>query len=226
MTEKIALADGRVDAAALVEGCRAAAKRFIAFDMAAIAEATGSVISAVLFGALAGAGALPFPRQAFEAAIRRGGVGVEASLAAFKAGFEADAGRRACRRNSRHRDREPAAADPGRAGHGGTGRRGPRADAEPARPARCAACRNSPMPRVRSCGSASSGSPITRTPPMPGSTSSACARSWRSSAGPEPTGALSRKWRASSRSPWPMRTRSGSPSSRSGRAASRGCARR
>ena len=60
-----------------------------AFDMAAIAEATGSVISAVLFGALAGAGVLPFPRQAFEGAIKRGGVGIEASLAAFTAGFEA-----------------------------------------------------------------------------------------------------------------------------------------
>ncbi len=57
--------------------------------MAAIAEATGSVISAVLFGALSGAGVLPFPRQAFESAIKRGGKGVQASLAAFTAGFEA-----------------------------------------------------------------------------------------------------------------------------------------
>ena len=60
-----------------------------AFDMAALAEATGSVISAVLFGALAGAGVLPFPRQAFEGAIKRGGKGIQASLAAFTAGFEA-----------------------------------------------------------------------------------------------------------------------------------------
>ena len=89
MTEKIALADGRADAAALFAGCRDAASRLVAFDMAAIAEATGSVISAVLFGALAGSGALPFVRTAFEAAIRRGQVGVEASLAAFAAGFEA-----------------------------------------------------------------------------------------------------------------------------------------
>jgi indolepyruvate ferredoxin oxidoreductase beta subunit len=89
MTERIALTDGRVDEAALLEGCRAAAKRLIAFDMAALAEATGSVISAVLFGVLAGSGALPFQRAAFEAAIRRGGVGVKASLAAFTAGFEA-----------------------------------------------------------------------------------------------------------------------------------------
>jgi indolepyruvate ferredoxin oxidoreductase beta subunit len=89
MTERIAPSDGRVDTGALLEGCRAAAKRLVAFDMAALAEATGSVISAVLFGALAGSGALPFPRAAFEAAIRRGKVGVKASLAAFTAGFEA-----------------------------------------------------------------------------------------------------------------------------------------
>ncbi len=87
MTEKIALADGRVDMAGLDEACRAAAKRFIGFDMAGLAEATGSLISAVLFGALAGAAVLPFPRGAFEAAIRRGGVGVAASVAAFNAGF-------------------------------------------------------------------------------------------------------------------------------------------
>ena len=95
MTEKIAMADGRVDPEKLVEACRSAAKTMHAFDMAAIAEATGSVISAVLFGAVAGAGVLPFPRQAFEGAIRRGGKGVQASLAAFTAGFEATTGRAA-----------------------------------------------------------------------------------------------------------------------------------
>jgi indolepyruvate ferredoxin oxidoreductase beta subunit len=89
MTERTAMADGRVDETALFEGCRSAAKSFYAFDMAALAEASGSVISAVLFGALAGARALPFERTAFEAAIRRGGVGIQASLAAFTAGFEA-----------------------------------------------------------------------------------------------------------------------------------------
>jgi indolepyruvate ferredoxin oxidoreductase beta subunit len=88
MTERIALADGRVDAAALFSACRQAAREVVAFDMAALAEATGSVLSAVLFGALAGAGALPMARSAFEAAIRRGQVGVKQSLAAFAAGFE------------------------------------------------------------------------------------------------------------------------------------------
>ena len=89
MTEKIALADGRVDEAALLAACHDAARQLVAFDMAAIADATGSVLSAVLFGALAGSGALPFQRMAFEAAIRRGGVGVKASVVAFGAGFEA-----------------------------------------------------------------------------------------------------------------------------------------
>ena len=89
MTEKIALGDGRVDSDAMLEACRAAAKQLVACDMAALAEATNSVISSVLFGALAGAGALPAQRTAFEAAIRRGGVGVKDSLNAFAAGFAA-----------------------------------------------------------------------------------------------------------------------------------------
>jgi indolepyruvate ferredoxin oxidoreductase beta subunit len=89
MTEKIALADGRADSAALFAACRDAARNLVAFDMEAIAEAAGSVVSAVLFGALAGSAALPFPRPAFEAAIRRGRVGVDKSLMAFGAGFEA-----------------------------------------------------------------------------------------------------------------------------------------
>jgi len=89
MTEKIALEDGRVDAGRLTEACRLAARRFIGADMAALAEASGSVISAALLGAIAGAEALPFGRAAFEAAVRRSGVGVKASLAAFAAGYEA-----------------------------------------------------------------------------------------------------------------------------------------
>src|SRR3954464_4212561 len=92
MTEKIAMADGRVDSDALLEGCKAAAKRIIHGDMAQLAEATGSVISAGLCGALAGARVLPMQRTAFEAAIHRGGVGVKASIAAFGAGFAAAEG--------------------------------------------------------------------------------------------------------------------------------------
>jgi indolepyruvate ferredoxin oxidoreductase beta subunit len=89
MTEKLAMGDGRVDAPALLEICRSAARRVVAADMQALAEVSGSHLSAVLLGAVAGSGVLPLPRAAFEAAIRQAGVGVQASLAAFAAGFDA-----------------------------------------------------------------------------------------------------------------------------------------
>ncbi|MBV9889253.1 MAG: indolepyruvate oxidoreductase subunit beta family protein, partial [Rhizobacter sp.] len=87
ITEKTAMGDGRVSGDALLAHARAAAKRFVRFDMAAAAEQAGSVISAVLFGALAGTGVLPFSRAQFEATIARGGVGVGPSLKAFDAAF-------------------------------------------------------------------------------------------------------------------------------------------
>lgn len=89
MTEKIAMGDGRVDAAVLLRACQAAARHVVKADMQAIAEAHGAHLSAVLLGAVAGSGALPLPRAAFEDAIRRAGLGVPASLAAFGAGFDA-----------------------------------------------------------------------------------------------------------------------------------------
>src|SRR5260370_40522105 len=89
MTEKIALADGREDAAALLAACRDAARELVAFDMAALADATGSVLSAGRFGALAGSDAPPFPPTAFRARTPRGQAGVNANPAAFAAGFEA-----------------------------------------------------------------------------------------------------------------------------------------
>ena len=89
MTEKTAIGDGRVDAKKLVEAGGAAARVFVRDDFARIAENSGSVISAALFGALAGANVLPFRREQFESAIRRGEVGVSSSLAAFDGGFRA-----------------------------------------------------------------------------------------------------------------------------------------
>jgi len=89
MTEKTAMGDGRVDPAALLSSCESAAKTFIHSDYLTIAENARSVISAAMFGALAGAEVLPFVRQHFEDAIRKGGLGVETSLAAFRAGYDA-----------------------------------------------------------------------------------------------------------------------------------------
>ena len=87
--EKIALSDGRVDDEKLLEGARAASKRLVADDFMALAEEVGSVISSSLLGALAGSEALPFTREDYEESIRKSGRGVEPSLAAFAAGFDA-----------------------------------------------------------------------------------------------------------------------------------------
>ena len=89
MTERTALGDGRLDSAKMLLACETAAKRLVMADMRQLAEAHGSVLSASLFGALAGAEVLPFTRAQFEAAIEAGGVGVKPSLAAFAAGYAA-----------------------------------------------------------------------------------------------------------------------------------------
>lgn len=87
--ERTALGDGRAEDATVLAAAAAASKRLITADFAALAEGAGSVISASLLGALAGSGALPFTREQFEAPIRAFGKGVEPSLAAFAAGFDA-----------------------------------------------------------------------------------------------------------------------------------------
>jgi indolepyruvate ferredoxin oxidoreductase, beta subunit len=89
VAEKIAPGDGIADDDKVYAAAQAAAKRLIAFDMAALAEQSGSAISAVMFGALAGSSTLPFGRDAYEATIRDSGVGVAGSLRAFAAGFAA-----------------------------------------------------------------------------------------------------------------------------------------
>jgi indolepyruvate ferredoxin oxidoreductase, beta subunit len=88
MTERTAIADGRVDSQKILAGARAAACHFVSADFEALSQQAGSLISPVLYGALAACAALPFTRDQFEQTIRRGGVGVGASLKAFAAGFE------------------------------------------------------------------------------------------------------------------------------------------
>jgi indolepyruvate ferredoxin oxidoreductase beta subunit len=84
IAEKSALGDGTVDADALLELVRSQARRHVLFDMAEVAERHGSIISSVLLGALSGSGVLPFPKDAFVAAIRHGGIAVQTNLAAFE----------------------------------------------------------------------------------------------------------------------------------------------
>lgn len=87
--EKIVMGDGREGVDNVRAAAQEAAGRCVWFDMEKSAEQSGAVISAVLFGALAGSGATPIPRQAFEETIRAGARAVERNLKGFAAGFDA-----------------------------------------------------------------------------------------------------------------------------------------
>ena len=83
--EKITPGNGLADSAAVLDIVRKQARHAVLDDMQALAVRQGSVISASLFGALAGSGALPFSVAEFEAVVERSGIGVKPSLAALRA---------------------------------------------------------------------------------------------------------------------------------------------
>lgn len=87
VTEKAAHGNGIADPNKVIEAGRQAARRFYCSDLQALADEARSVISASMFGALAGSNTLPFSRDDFENTIRRAGLGVDASLAAFSHGL-------------------------------------------------------------------------------------------------------------------------------------------
>ena len=92
VAEKMQMGDGRFDTESLVKAAHAVAKRAIMFDMQSLAADSGTVISAVLFGAIAGSGALPLSRAACEDAIRKVGTGAEPSLRGFALGYAHSSG--------------------------------------------------------------------------------------------------------------------------------------
>ena len=92
--EKMQMGDGRFDSERVVDAGKKLAKRAVLFDMRKLAQESGTVINAVLFGAMTGSGVLPLPRAACEAAIRGGGRGAEASLRGFAAGYDIAGGSR------------------------------------------------------------------------------------------------------------------------------------
>ncbi|HNQ56454.1 MAG: indolepyruvate oxidoreductase subunit B [Rhodocyclaceae bacterium] len=100
-SEKMLPTDGRYDAQKILEAAPKVAQKAVLFDMSRMARGAGTVINAVLFGAMAGSGALPLSREACEQAIRGAGKGAEASLRGFAAGHARAAGEKA-----------PAAAPP------------------------------------------------------------------------------------------------------------------
>jgi indolepyruvate ferredoxin oxidoreductase beta subunit len=89
MDEKIAMGDGRFDQDKLVKTIGEYARDTLLIDMAAMARQSGSIINAVMLGAIAGSGRLPLSVEQFEAAIRDDGKSLEANLRGFRAGHEA-----------------------------------------------------------------------------------------------------------------------------------------
>jgi len=88
VSEKMVPGDGIASSDEVRAAAEIAADQLILFDMDQLAINNGSVISSALFGALAASQALPFPRAAFEDAIRASGKGVDASLRAFGAAYD------------------------------------------------------------------------------------------------------------------------------------------
>jgi indolepyruvate ferredoxin oxidoreductase beta subunit len=86
--EKMQLSDGRVSTSDLLTIADKFSLDCHAFDMSAIARENATVVSAVMMGAIAGSGLLPFPREAFEATVRQSNRGVEASLRGFARAFD------------------------------------------------------------------------------------------------------------------------------------------
>jgi indolepyruvate ferredoxin oxidoreductase beta subunit len=87
--EKMQMGDGRFDNERIHDTARELAKNYIHLDLEKLAQDNGTIISATMFGALAGAGAFPWERSVCEEVIREGGRGIKQSLAGFAAAFDA-----------------------------------------------------------------------------------------------------------------------------------------
>jgi indolepyruvate ferredoxin oxidoreductase beta subunit len=89
MDEKTAMGDGRVGRDRLIETISQQARDALFLDMGALARQSGSIVNAVMLGAIAGSGRLPLTPEQLQAAIRADGKQVEANLRGFSAGLEA-----------------------------------------------------------------------------------------------------------------------------------------
>lgn len=85
--ERVVPGDGRTADAPLLQAIAAQSRASQVLDMGRIAKDCGTVVSAVMLGAIAGSGLLPFARKAYETVIRHGGKGAEASLRGFDRAF-------------------------------------------------------------------------------------------------------------------------------------------
>ena len=86
--EKIGMGDSRLETARVKATVRQLSKRAILGDFAQAARDSGTVINAVLVGAIAGTGILQLAAEAFERAIREEGKSVDANLRGFQHGLK------------------------------------------------------------------------------------------------------------------------------------------
>ena len=70
--ERMQLADGRADSADLLKIVKAFSREHHVFDMGTVAKESGTVVSAVMLGAIAGSGLFPFKREDYETVVRGG----------------------------------------------------------------------------------------------------------------------------------------------------------
>jgi indolepyruvate ferredoxin oxidoreductase, beta subunit len=86
--ERMQLGDGRIDSERLLAVVRAHSRAHHVFDMGQVARESGTIVSAVMLGAVAGSGLFPFKRTDYEAAVSGGGGTSAASLRGFAKAFD------------------------------------------------------------------------------------------------------------------------------------------
>ncbi|WP_435211181.1 indolepyruvate oxidoreductase subunit beta family protein [Luminiphilus sp. nBUS_16] len=87
ITEKSDTTDGTADTGFILDLSTRYANRFVHFDLLELVQRHGTVISAGLFGAIAGTGVLPFQRDVFTEVLATG-KGAAANRAAFDESFD------------------------------------------------------------------------------------------------------------------------------------------
>ncbi len=86
--ERMQMGDGRIDSERLMEVVKAHSREHHFFDMGAAAREAGTIVSAVMLGAVAGSGLFPFKRSDYEAVVSEGGGTSAASLRGFAKAFD------------------------------------------------------------------------------------------------------------------------------------------
>jgi len=87
--ERMQMGDGRLDEAELVRIVQTFSREHHVLDMSALARECGTVVSAVMLGAVAGSGLFPFQRADYEAVVGAGGnASAQASLRGFARAFD------------------------------------------------------------------------------------------------------------------------------------------